>query len=70
MAEVGSVDVELAVMVALRAYLGSGVVVRDELDNDLINELPTVQVQVAGGDDDIDHRRRVIRRDAILRRHA
>jgi hypothetical protein len=52
MAEVGSVDVELEVMVALRAFLGEGVVVRDELDNNLADELPTVQVQVAGGDDD------------------
>jgi len=52
MADVGSVDVELAVMVALRAFLGDGVVVRDETDNNLANELPTVQVQVAGGDDD------------------
>ena len=52
MADVGSVDVELAVMKALRAFLGDGVVVRDELDNDLLNELPTVQVQVSGGDDD------------------
>ena len=52
MADVGSVDVELEVMVALRAYLGDGVVVRDELDNNLADELPTVQVQVVGGDDD------------------
>lgn len=52
MADVGSVDVELAVMVALRAFLGGGVVVRDELDNNLASELPTVSVQVAGGDDD------------------
>lgn len=52
MAAVGSVDVELEVMTALRAFLGDGVVVRDELDNNLDNELPTVQVEVAGGDDD------------------
>jgi hypothetical protein len=52
MAEVGSVDVELEVMVRLRAFLGNEAVVRDELDNDLLNELPTVQVQVSGGDDD------------------
>lgn len=52
MADVGSVDVELAVMVALRAFLGGGVVVRDELDNNLLGELPTVQVQVVGGGDD------------------
>jgi hypothetical protein len=43
MAEVGSVDVELEVMVRLRAFLGNEAVVRDELDNDLLNELPTVQ---------------------------
>jgi hypothetical protein len=52
MAAVGSVDVELEVMVALRAFLGGDVVVRDELDNNLASELPTVQVQVAGGSDD------------------
>lgn len=52
MAAVGSVDVELEVMVALRAFLGEDVVVRDELDNNLANELPTVQVEVSGGDDD------------------
>lgn len=52
MGAVGSVDVELEVMAALRAFLGDGVVVRDEVDNNLANELPTVQVQVAGGDDD------------------
>jgi hypothetical protein len=55
MAPVGSVDVELEVMVWLRARLDPGVVVRDELDNDLLDELPTVQVQriPAGGDDGI-----------------
>lgn len=52
MAEVGSVDVELEVMVRLRAFLGNEAVVRDELDNNLLSELPTVQVQVSGGDDD------------------
>ncbi|AJP04790.1 hypothetical protein TU94_28435 [Streptomyces cyaneogriseus subsp. noncyanogenus] len=52
MAAVGSVDVELEVMVALRAFLGDGVVVRDELDNSLAEELPTVQVQAVGGSDD------------------
>lgn len=52
MAAVGSVDVELEVMVALRAFLGDEAVVRDELDNRLTEELPTVQVQVVGGDDD------------------
>ncbi|MEH0417793.1 hypothetical protein [Streptomyces sp. B21-083] len=55
MADVGSVDVELEVMVWLRARLDSSVAVRDELDNNLLNELPTVQVQriPAGGDDGI-----------------
>lgn len=55
MAAVGSVDVELALMVWLRPRLGDGVVVRDELDNSLLDELPTVQVQrlPAGGDDGI-----------------
>ena len=55
MAAVGSVDVELEVMKWLRARVASGVVVRDELDNSLLDELPTVQVQriAAGGDDGI-----------------
>ena len=55
MAAVGSVDVELQVMTWLRARLDPGVVVRDELDNNLLDELPTVQVQriPAGGDDGI-----------------
>lgn len=55
MAAVGSVDVELEVMKWLRARVDSGVVVRDELDNSLLDELPTVQVQrlPAGGDDGI-----------------
>lgn len=53
MAAVGSVDVELLVIQWLQAELGSGVVVRDELDNDLLDELPTVQVErIAAGDDD------------------
>ncbi|WP_438874618.1 phage tail termination protein [Streptomyces virginiae] len=53
MAAVGSVDVELLVIQWLQGQLGSGVVVRDELDNNLLNELPTVQVEriPAGGDD-------------------
>jgi len=53
MATVGSVDVELLVIQWLQARLGSGVAVRDELDNNLLNELPTVQVarMPAGGDD-------------------
>lgn len=54
MAAVGSVDIE----VALIAWLGvrlEGVVVRDELDNNLLDELPTVQVErlPGGGDDGI-----------------
>ncbi|MYV77794.1 hypothetical protein GT352_28255 [Streptomyces sp. SID1046] len=53
MAAVGSVDVELLVIQWLQARLGNGVVVRDELDNNLMNELPTVQVErIAAGDDD------------------
>lgn len=55
MAAVGAVDVELEVMKWLRPRLDSDVVVRDELDNNLLDELPTVQVQriPAGGDDGI-----------------
>jgi len=55
MGAVGSVDVELEVMKWLRARLDPSVVVRDELDNNLLDELPTVQVQriPAGGDDGI-----------------
>lgn len=53
MSAVGSVDVELLVIQWLQAQLGTGVIVRDELDNNLLNELPTVQVErVAAGDDD------------------
>lgn len=52
MAAVGSVDVELLVIGWLQQRLGTGVVVRDELDNNLLSELPTVQVNVVGGDDD------------------
>ncbi|HET6634657.1 MAG TPA: hypothetical protein VFH77_06480 [Streptomyces sp.] len=52
MAAVGSVDVELLLIGWLQQQLGPGVVVRDELDNDLENELPTVQVQAVGGTDD------------------
>ncbi|MCX5202491.1 hypothetical protein OG897_13665 [Streptomyces sp. NBC_00237] len=52
MAAVGSVDVELLVIGWLQQRLGDGVVVRDELDNNLLAELPTVQVTVVGGDDD------------------
>lgn len=52
MAAVGSVDVELELIGWLQSRLGSGTVVRDELDNNLLDELPTVQVEVVGGDDD------------------
>lgn len=52
MAALGSVDVELELIGWLQARLDSGVVVRDELDNNLLGELPTVQIEVAGGDDD------------------
>ncbi|MCY0962609.1 hypothetical protein [Streptomyces sp. H27-H5] len=59
MAAVGSVDVELLVIQWLQAQLGEPVVVRDELDNNLLDELPTVQVEriAAGGDDGfrLDH---------------
>jgi hypothetical protein len=52
-AAVGSVDVELLVIQWLQGHLGSGVVVRDELDNNLLSELPTVQVErIPAGDDD------------------
>lgn len=52
MAAVGSVDVELLLIVCLQAELGSGVAVRDELDNNLLSELPTAQIEVVGGGDD------------------
>ncbi|MFF3620066.1 hypothetical protein [Streptomyces sp. NPDC002467] len=53
MAAVGSVDVELLLIQWLQAQLGSGIVVRDELDNNLLDELPTVQVErIPAGDDD------------------
>ncbi|MGW3491765.1 phage tail termination protein [Streptomyces sp. NPDC001054] len=47
----GSVDVELLLIGWLQERLPD-VVVRDELDNRLAEELPTVQVQRVGGDDD------------------
>lgn len=50
MATVGSVDIEVELIGWLQGRLSA--VVRDELDNDLLNELPTVQVEVVGGDDD------------------
>ncbi|MFJ3839473.1 hypothetical protein ACIPY6_28755 [Streptomyces sp. NPDC090054] len=53
MAAVGSVDVELLVIQWLQGELGDGPVVRDELDNNLMAELPTVQVQrIPAGQDD------------------
>lgn len=53
MADVGSVDIELDLIEWLQAKAGPDVVVRDEVDNKLLNELPTIQVQrlPAGGDD-------------------
>ncbi|WP_455681987.1 phage tail termination protein [Streptomyces uncialis] len=46
------VDVELVLIGWLQVRLGPAVVVRDELDNNLVAELPTVQVETVGGDDD------------------
>jgi hypothetical protein len=53
MTNVGSVDVELEIIQWLQVKAGPGVVVRDEVDNQLLAELPTIQVQrlAAGGDD-------------------
>lgn len=53
MAAVGSVDVELELIQWLQGKAGPGVIVRDEVDNRLLEELPTIQVQrlPAGGDD-------------------
>jgi hypothetical protein len=72
MAAVGSVDVELEVMVWLRARLDPDVVVRDELDNNLLNELPTVQIQrlPAGGDDGIRLDRALVDVDVYAGRRA
>ncbi|MFJ4637615.1 hypothetical protein ACIP69_18575 [Streptomyces hygroscopicus] len=50
MADVGSVDVELELIGWTQARVDAAV--RDELDNNLADELPTVQIEVAGGDDD------------------
>lgn len=52
MTAVGAVDVEVLLIGWLTARLDLGVVVRDELDNDLAGELPTVHVQRVAGDDD------------------
>lgn len=49
---VGSVDVELELIGWVQTRVGAGTVVRDEVDNDLLKELPTVQIQMVGGDDD------------------
>ncbi|MFE7510199.1 hypothetical protein ACFU8I_03060 [Streptomyces sp. NPDC057540] len=53
MGVVGSVDVELELIQWLQSKAGPSVVVRDEVDNRLLEELPTIQVQrlPAGGDD-------------------
>jgi hypothetical protein len=51
MAAVGSVDIEAVLIAWLKDRL-PGVVVRAELDNNLANELPTVQIERAAGDDD------------------
>ncbi|MDH6224361.1 hypothetical protein [Streptomyces sp. MJP52] len=51
MADVGSVDVELELIQRGQARFPQAVV-RDELDNRLLEELPTIQVQVVGGTDD------------------
>ena len=51
-ADVGSVDVENLLIGWLRSRFPEAVV-RDELDNNLMNELPTIQVeQLPGGGDD------------------
>lgn len=52
MAAVGSVDIELLMIGEVQTKVGSEVVVRDELDNNLLEELPTIQITVVGGDDD------------------
>ncbi|MEU1663552.1 hypothetical protein ABZ547_08050 [Streptomyces sparsogenes] len=50
MADVGSADVELELIGWTQARVDA--VVRDELDNSLLDELPTVQIEAVGGDDD------------------
>ncbi len=46
------VDIELELITRATARF-SDAVVRDELDNNLLNELPTIQInQIPGGDDD------------------
>lgn len=51
-APVGSVDIETEVIAWLNTKVPDGTVVRDEIDNNLTSELPTVQVERVGGDDD------------------
>lgn len=70
-APVGSVDVELMLIGWLQARLGGDVVVRDELDNNLEHELPTVQVQrVGGGDDGLRLDRALVDVDVYARTRA
>ena len=45
-------DIELELIGWLQSRLPPDVVVRDETDNNLLDELPTVQVESTGGDDD------------------
>lgn len=52
MGAVGSVDAEVEVIGWLTTRVPDGTVVRNELDNSLLSELPTVQVQRVAGDDD------------------
>ncbi|MFF5642936.1 hypothetical protein [[Kitasatospora] papulosa] len=52
-APVGSVDIELDLIQWVQGKVGPAVVVRDEVDNNLLAELPTIQVQrLPAGDDD------------------
>jgi len=50
-APVGSVDIEVA-LIGWLAARNPDATVRDDLDNDLADELPTIQVTRVGGDDD------------------
>jgi hypothetical protein len=52
MSGVGSVDIEVELIAWLQERAPDGIVVRDELDNELLGELPTWQVQRVAGDDD------------------
>lgn len=49
---VGSVDIEVDLIAWLMTLVPDGTTVRDEVDNNLAAELPTVQVQRVGGGDD------------------